>query len=63
MNMLLGPHEPSLGMQTPGAPAVPHQPELTAEQQAMMENVGYDHHVSKDLVNTENHLLKVSWNH
>ncbi|XP_034244818.1 double-strand-break repair protein rad21 homolog [Thrips palmi] len=43
MTMLLGQHEPSLGMQTPVAPAGPHQPDLTAEQQAMMENVGYDH--------------------
>lgn len=42
MNMLLGQHEPSLGMQTPVTPAGPHQPELTAEQQAMMENVGYN---------------------
>lgn len=43
MNMLLSQHEQSLGIQS--TPAVPHQPELTAEQRAMMENVGYDHQV------------------
>lgn len=47
--MLLNTHEQSLGMQTPVTSGVPHQPELTAEQQAMMENVGYDHQVSLDI--------------
>ncbi|KAJ1521100.1 hypothetical protein ONE63_002802 [Megalurothrips usitatus] len=43
MNMLLSQHEQSLGIPPPVTPVASHQPELTPEQQAMMENVGYDH--------------------
>ena len=50
VNLLLGQHDQSLGMQAPVTPGVPHQPELTAEQQAMMENVGYDHQHDNQLM-------------
>ncbi|KAE8746795.1 hypothetical protein FOCC_FOCC006543 [Frankliniella occidentalis] len=51
MNMLLSQHEQSLGIQAPVTPVPPHQPELTAEQQAMMENVGYDHQDNQLMAN------------